>query len=92
MRKKRAKYWALHMTDDLRAPTSKFPTPLPPFSIQILAKTGGPTELIGYLNPEDQELEIDGHSVPVTVIEGTKKLPLGCGDYFDENGEIVEPF
>jgi hypothetical protein len=92
MKPSQAKFWALHMTDDLRAPTPKFPEPLPPFSIQILAKGGGPTELIGYLKNRDTELVIDGHTVPSAVIEAVKKLPVGAGEYFDDAGQVVAAF
>ena len=89
---KRAKYWVLHMGKALRAPTPVFPEELPPFSVQLLATNGGPTEKIGYVDFGDESLEIDGHEVPPAVLEKTKTLQVGDGAYLDEDGQEVEPF
>jgi hypothetical protein len=61
------------------------------YEIQLL-NAQGQAVARGYADDLADNLQIQGRSIPLAVIEAARKQPIGKGDYVDEAGSSVSPF
>ena len=67
------------------------PAPDQRFEVQVLDPHGR-TVCCGYFGDVEEDLEVEGRTIPRPVIEAARRQPLGRGDYVDESGYSVPPF
>lgn len=60
------------------------------FRVELIDKYGRATAW-GYLQFQDRVLTINNIAIPQAVIETAKRLPIGVGDFVDDNGNQVLP-
>jgi hypothetical protein len=87
-----ARYWGLHLDERSRKPTSARLYWQPRFSIQLLARDGGPSEKISYFDEAAESVILDGVEVPRAAIAAIKALEEGIGVYLTADGTPTEPF
>jgi hypothetical protein len=61
------------------------------FEIQVLDGEGRALA-VGYAGPTTSALTVDGHVIPVAVIEAARRRPEGKGDYVGADGQLSPPF
>ena len=67
------------------------PHSLERFEVQVLDNDGRAIA-IGHLAVDARQLIIQGHEIPLAVLEAAKRRPEGQGDYVDPSGERLPPF
>jgi hypothetical protein len=75
----------------LKLPDCEAESPGPRFEIQLLDRYGACIRFVQF-GADESQVMIEDYEVPRAVVERTKSLELGQGNYFDEQGEIVAPF
>ncbi|CAG1771534.1 hypothetical protein BAC2_01770 [uncultured bacterium] len=79
-------FWLLHLDDESRRPTPRFPDPLPAFSVQLLSPSGGATEQITHFGLDADHLSVGTVPVPDRVLQLARTLEPGQGLYLDCHG------
>ena len=84
--KNKQRYFVLHLDDrDFK------PSPNVKYEIQILDSKGR-AKVSGYVDENQNELEVDGKIIPRAVIEAAQRQQKGKGDYVNEFGESITPW
>jgi len=61
------------------------------FEIQVLGDDGR-AAAVGYAGPETSTLTVDGHVIPIAVIEASRGREEGKGEYVGADGKAARPF